>query len=383
MWTEKYSPSSTGDLVGQKTNNIRKWYSNPKKPLLLHGPPGTGKTSTAHAIAREHNLDVVEVNASDYRTTSEIEKRIKPAIKQKSLFNKGKIILIDEIDGLTRQDRGAIPTLKKIVKNSKFPIIFTANDAYNPKLRELRSFCELLEFKRITDKRIKTRLGEIAKEENVEIDDLSLRKIASQAGGDMRSAVANLESFSITGNDDFDYKERGQDIFNTLKIIFKTSTMRTAKDAMDSSNKSFDEIFWWLEQNIPNEYERKEEIAKALEYLSISDIFQGRIYKSQDYSLMKYQLEFMAAVSLAKKERYKKFTYYKPPQRLIKYGRSKSTRAKKKRIAEKLCKRLGVSRGKFFAHYVPFLKIMLQNKEWKKEFIEEYDLDKKDLKAMV
>jgi replication factor C subunit 1 len=39
----------------------------PKKAVLISGPPGIGKTSSAKIICRALGFDVMEVNASDTR----------------------------------------------------------------------------------------------------------------------------------------------------------------------------------------------------------------------------------------------------------------------------------------------------------------------------
>ncbi|MGH2612769.1 MAG: AAA family ATPase, partial [Rhabdochlamydiaceae bacterium] len=47
-----------------------------RRPMMLHGPSGTGKTTVAHLIAGEYNWNVVELNASDYRDRETIERRL-------------------------------------------------------------------------------------------------------------------------------------------------------------------------------------------------------------------------------------------------------------------------------------------------------------------
>ena len=78
-----------------------------KKPLLVHGPPGTGKTASVYAIANELGYEVVEANASDFRDKNSINSVVGSALNQVSLFKKGKIILIDELEGFSgNADRG-------------------------------------------------------------------------------------------------------------------------------------------------------------------------------------------------------------------------------------------------------------------------------------
>ena len=69
-------------------------------------PPGTGKTTLAHVLAYDMEYELYELNASDMRNKSSLNERLKPVLEQKSLFESGKVILIDEVDGISGEDRG-------------------------------------------------------------------------------------------------------------------------------------------------------------------------------------------------------------------------------------------------------------------------------------
>src|SRR3989338_6724408 len=110
-WTEKYRPKSFYDIRGQafavdKLKTFIKKQPEERKVIALHGPPGTGKTSLAYVIANETNSEIFELNASDLRDREKINEILKPATEQRSLTNKGKVILVDEVDGISEVDRG-------------------------------------------------------------------------------------------------------------------------------------------------------------------------------------------------------------------------------------------------------------------------------------
>ncbi|RLJ01257.1 MAG: replication factor C large subunit, partial [Candidatus Aenigmatarchaeota archaeon] len=145
-WVEKYAPKKLNEIIGQSKaiSQFLEWYEKWKpgdKAAMFYGQTGRGKTALVYAFANEKGLDVVEVNASDWRNKDVIEEVLGRASKQMSLFRRGKIILVDEVDGIAgREDRGGVGALIKVIKESKFPIVLTANDPYDKKLAQLRQY---------------------------------------------------------------------------------------------------------------------------------------------------------------------------------------------------------------------------------------------------
>ena len=83
MWTEKYRPHRLDDFIGnlEARSHIIKWLTtwvNGKKPLLIVGPPGVGKTSFVHILSTDYDFDLIEMNASDSRTRDMLESRVIP-----------------------------------------------------------------------------------------------------------------------------------------------------------------------------------------------------------------------------------------------------------------------------------------------------------------
>ncbi|MFB6076328.1 MAG: replication factor C large subunit [Candidatus Aenigmatarchaeota archaeon] len=374
-WVDKYRPKSLNEIIGQKKGlkKLKKWYNdwNPSdKPLILHGPPGTGKTSAALALGNEENLDIIEINASDKRNRKNIEEILGNAAKQRSLMRKGKLILVDEVDGLSgREDRGGIGAISRIIKDSKFPILMTANDPYDKKMRSLRNKCKLVNFGNVHLNSMTAKLNEICENEGIEADRKVLKSIARKGGRDLRSAINDLESVTrgkkkLTKEDvsSIGYRENKHEIFDVLKVIFKTETVKTSLDIMNNTEKNPDEIFWWIEQNIPKEYKKNKEVWKAYDYLSKSDIFKGRIRRMQNWALYKYFIDFMSAgVSMSKEKKYRTFTRYSPPQRLIRYGKSKGKRKDVSNLSKKIGDRLHCSSKVVKSAYFPMIKNILEN----------------------
>ena len=131
-FTIKYQPKKIGEIIGQDTaiKNLKNFVVNfkrqKKNAALLYVPSGVGKTISVHALANELNLEILEVNASDVRNAEQINSLVGSAVGQMSLFSKGKIILVDEIDGLSgMKDRGGLLAITKLIEKSSFPMILT------------------------------------------------------------------------------------------------------------------------------------------------------------------------------------------------------------------------------------------------------------------
>src|SRR3989344_1950742 len=111
-FVEKYRPNSFSQIIGQElaVSTIKSFIHEfpKKKALILYGSAGTGKTSLVLAAAKENNFEILELNSSDLRNRAQLEERLKPATEQQSLFKKSKILLMDEVDGVTGTDIGGI-----------------------------------------------------------------------------------------------------------------------------------------------------------------------------------------------------------------------------------------------------------------------------------
>jgi replication factor C large subunit len=372
-WTEKYAPQKVADVIGQKKAVeqfliwLKTWKPG-KKAALFHGSAGTGKTSLVEALGKEKNLEIIELNASDYRSASQIKEVLGQSTKQKSLFKKGKIFFIDEIDGLAgREDRGGVGEIIKIIKESQYPIILTANNPWDVKLRSLRSYCQLIQFGKVFYWDIIKKLQYICEKEKIKCSKEIIQQIAKRCGGDLRSAINDLETLArdkkeITLQDleSLGNREREMNIFDVLKIIFKTKTAMSAKLSIQNLDKDPDEIFLWIEQNVINEYEKPDEIAKAYEMLSRADLFKNRIKVRQDWKFEKYMIDLMTAgVALAKKEMYRKFSRYQYPDRISFLGRTKAARAEDKEKLLELSKQLHCSTKKIREEFLPFFNNLL------------------------
>ena len=114
LWVDHYKPTKLSEVIGHKDTleTLYNWLFNwtPKeKPILMTGPPGIGKTTIAHLIAKRCKYDIVEVNASEDRSASAVRKLFLAA--QTASIDTKRIMILDEVDGMSSGDRGGISAI--------------------------------------------------------------------------------------------------------------------------------------------------------------------------------------------------------------------------------------------------------------------------------
>ncbi len=392
---EKYRPKTFNEIKGQDLaiSQVKTFFyafsrgMSKKKAILLHGPAGTGKTTLAHVLAKENELELFELNASDLRNRAKLEEILKPSTLQSSLFSKGKIILVDEVDGVTGTDRGGLPELIALIEKTKFPIIITANDVWNRKFSLLRKKTELVALKELNLGIVLDILKNMMRLEGkvVEID--LLNAIVTKTKGDLRAAINDLQSVLHVGTGEIEEhhigeREKSRDIFHALKDVFKLPIDKNTPKIFDNVDLELDQILLWLEKNIPKEYQGKE-LVRAIDLLSKADVFRGRIYRQQHWRFLVYQNFFLSA-GISSAGKYKNpngFTKYEKPTRILKIWMANQRNAKKKSIAIKYAAYAHISKKQALREFPIIsltlndpgvIKNKLQLSEQEQEFLIEY-----------
>ena len=199
-WVEKYRPGTLAELVGQKeaVERLQSYAKNQNVPnMMFSGPAGIGKTSAAVALAKElykeeSTRNFLELNASDTRGIDVIRGQIKDFARTLAFSADFKIIFLDESDALTSDAQQALRrTMEKYTKTCRF--ILSCN--YSSRIIEpLQSRCVVFRFRPLQAKEMQEKLEEIAKKENLEIEEKAMEAIIYVSMGDMRKAVNILQA---------------------------------------------------------------------------------------------------------------------------------------------------------------------------------------------
>ncbi|MBI5398509.1 replication factor C large subunit [Candidatus Woesearchaeota archaeon] len=375
-WTSLHTPKTSRDVVGQDRvvkelqSFILDFKKQKRKAALVWGPPGCGKTCIAHAIASEQQLEAIELNASDVRTGGAISQIIGAASQQMSLFSRGKILLIDEIDGISGSyDRGGVPELVKIIEETKFPIIMTANDPFDKKFSPLRKIARMIECDTLNTDSIFRMLSRIADTHAIAYDNETLLSLARRTGGDLRAAINDLQIIASTKGSvaqsdlaELSERERTDTIINALLKIFKTTDLSIAIAAFEHVDEELDECLLWLDENIPYEYEKPADLCAAYDWLAKANIMNARIRRWQHWRFLIYVGAYLSGgVAVSKDEKYKKFVQYRQSMRPLKIWQANMKYQKRKAIAEKIASRTHTSSAQAFANTFPYLKVIAQH----------------------
>ncbi|WP_457554915.1 replication factor C large subunit [Candidatus Pyrohabitans sp.] len=407
-WVEKYRPRTLKEVAGNPRaiaallSWVREWKTGTprKRALLLYGPPGSGKTSAAYALARDLNYDYIELNASDWRTRDVINRIVGSASRFGTLdpAREKKVIILDEVDGIHgRAEYGGLAALKKLITGSRHPIILIANDPW--KLPpEFRGLTQMVEFKRINQRTVLRVLKEICRREGIAAEEKVLKIIAANSNGDLRSAINDLQALAegrrkLTLKDAELLTMRDVEIkiFDTLVRILKTESIERAREAVRESGEDPDTILKWLAENLPLEYRDAQDLARAYNYLSRADVFQGRILRRQDWGLMSYMIDLMSAgVALAKKRKYPGYTRYQYPKIFAMYAQTRGERQSLDALAGKLQgkrdahTKIHASRRVIKEQFIPMLRhVMKHAPEMAALAASELELELKEIKLLA
>lgn len=230
LWVDKYAPDTLTAVCGNKglVEKLQNWLHNwPKRKkygfkqagpdgsgiyraAMLHGPPGVGKTTAAHLVAKLEGYDVVESNASDTRSKKLVEVGLRGILDTTSLngffagdgkkvdTKKQKLVLImDEVDGMSAGDRGGVGAMAAVAKKTNIPIILICNDRKLPKMKPFDFVTADFPFRRPTVDMIRSRIMTICYREGMKLPTPVIDAIIEGSHGDIRQIINMISTIKL------------------------------------------------------------------------------------------------------------------------------------------------------------------------------------------
>ena len=367
---EKYQPKNIEEIeankesIGKIVNFIQNFKKQKKKALLIYGPTGSGKTSHVYVIAKELNLEVFELNASDFRDANSIHQKLGSAAQQQSLFSKGKVLLIDEVDGIAgQQDRGGLKELLNIIEESKFPMILTSESIELEKLASLQKKVELVAYIAVPNNRVFLLLKSICEKEHLKFEEQDLASITKNARGDIRAALLDLEYSVFKGrvqSFDSDLRNKKEHTFQITDHLFKSTSLNDAvkilenvDDLIDLSKMKVQPLIYQNENMLMYLVEENIKDPAKFEMLSKADVVHGRIYRQQYWRLLAYLSSYLAFASVNQPIEKVRKVSRAPKNNFRLWGMMNRSRTQ---IAETLAPEVHASKAKVNTQIYPFYK---------------------------
>ncbi|KAF7587133.1 hypothetical protein BBP40_007682 [Aspergillus hancockii] len=349
LWTTKYAPTSMNMICGNKgiVEKLQAWlrdwhkharggFSKPGKDgtgtyraVMIHGPPGIGKTTAAHLVAKLEGFDILETNASDTRSKKLVETGLLGVLDTTSLqgyfaadgkkVNREKkkmVLIMDEVDGMSAGDRGGVGALAAIAKKTQIPLILICNERRLPKMKPFDGVTYDMPFRRPTAEQIRARLSTICFREGLKIPPPVLDSLIEGTHADIRQVINMLSTVKLD-QQKLDY-EKGKEMSKAWekhvilkpwdivsKILsaqmFSPSSKATLNDKIELYFNDHEFSYLMLQENylrtrptLTGSYQGKEQKLKLLELadnaassISDGDLVDRMIHGTQQqWSLM-------------------------------------------------------------------------------------------------
>ncbi len=402
-WIIKYRPRHIDEVVNQEEAKsqfltwVESWVRGKipeRRGVLLYGPPGVGKTSLVEAVVRDYKLELLELNASDYRRAEDIRKTVGVAAFRRPLLGRLTLILLDEVDGMSaRGDAGGMEELLRIIPNTQNPIVLTANDPWGDALRPLRELVVMIQFKELTLNNLIGLMDGICGKEGIECDREALRYIAEKNMGDVRACINDLEAVAEGyGKVTMDLvralvrgRDKSVDLWRTLNGVFYAKQGWQAKRAVTNSEEDYETVLAWLNDNVQNKYGDPDDAFRAWDALSRASLFLSRA-KAGNWDLLSYVFDLMGpGVAMARKSGEILRNRYAYPARITMMAKLRETRQVRDLVASKIAPRLGVSISLSKTDVLPFLMLMFRQGDPERAagIVISYDLGEQEVQYLA
>ncbi|MFH1835114.1 MAG: AAA family ATPase [Methanobacteriota archaeon] len=357
MWTLTHEPETLSEFVGNKTVVSNLVSSSWDKPVLITGPIGCGKTLLVKLLAKEKGWDIIFVSEDNIESA-------KAMAQTTSLFGDKRLIVVDDID--LKKD---VKSLVELISESRNPTVAITSDPSSKKLASVKKVCEKIVLRKNQNATVVNFLKLICDREEVFVPPKILEEISENASGDIRSSVNDLQTLCAGRNNvqekDLELlyaRDKKKDVYEFLSKVYGGKPVSELSSESFNLSEQPESILVWIDENLPKLYGSGRNLVDALNYLSRSDIFLGRIRRRQYWGYLRYASPLMSGgVSCSRPEKIS-YCRYVFPAYYGALGRSKKTREIKKTMGAKASPYLHVSSKIFAQQYVSLYKILLEKK---------------------
>ncbi|MGI0005166.1 MAG: AAA family ATPase [Nitrososphaera sp.] len=381
MWSEVHRPKRIEQMMGNEDARlaILKWlggWVSGAKPLLMIGPPGTGKTTAVHALARQFDYDLVEMNASDARNREGIEARIKPIFANTGIFGRKIMLFLDEVDGISgREDSGGLDALVDLIKEPTVPVVMAAN-AKSAKTKELAKACKVIEFSPVPPRLLLLFLDHVLESEGVKLGPGDRVSIVNNSRGDIRAMLNGAQSraagYATVSNSDV----IEVDVADAINGYFAAAGKENAVQALARADATFPDpryqggdaearrrdMMAALFSSIVSAHLDQDSLAGMLDTLSRADVVVGRVSRKRHWSLLRYVRD-MLSHGLYEKSRGKgiKYSQYAMPWQVMgpSFARGQTVR----KVSSAIAPAMHVSKRTFGTFVLPYLARAMANEK--------------------
>uniref|UniRef100_UPI00101C9ECC replication-associated recombination protein A n=1 Tax=Kocuria carniphila TaxID=262208 RepID=UPI00101C9ECC len=175
--------------------------------IILWGPPGTGKTTIAHVIARGHGTKFVELSAIT-AGVKDVRRVMDEALTDRDLHGRSTVLFLDEIHRFTKAQQDALlPGVENgwvilVAATTENPSFSVISPLLSRSLMLTLQPLERSDIHELLDRAVTDRRGLNGE---VTLDDDARNHLLDMAGGDARKALTSLDAsagvaFSHTRN---------------------------------------------------------------------------------------------------------------------------------------------------------------------------------------